>query len=370
MNRREASGYGNALVAGGGGPVFQNLGYAQPALAPMPPSTPVHRNHAGPFIRNAAFQQNDGHFGRNSPRAHVVPERIRQGLDVRTTVMIRNIPNKVDAAMFKDIIDESSWGKYDFSYLRIDFKNQCNVGYAFVNLIKPEYIIGLFDQLVGKRWNVYNSDKVAEMCYATIQGRDCLIEKFRNSSVMCEWAPHRAKLWYTEVDGQLCGSEAPFPGPTNLQKVRTRVLPFSRQMTDSQQLQRSKDNAAEIGLFPPRGAASMQQADRHRSSLYDRGTPHALLDARRLEAQRPIHPQTFAGPVQYVGPRNYAMPYGNGLGNMNPPVQDFAGRNMYNMTPMHGIPPMTPMPPMAYPHSEVGYGYPGMPPSMPSNYRF
>jgi hypothetical protein len=28
--------------------------------------------------------------------------------------MLRNIPNKVDQGMLKDIIDQSSWGKYDF----------------------------------------------------------------------------------------------------------------------------------------------------------------------------------------------------------------------------------------------------------------
>jgi len=49
--------------------------------------------------------------------------------------MLRNIPNKVNQAMLKDIVDESSWGKYDFMYLRIDFANDCNVGYAFINFV-------------------------------------------------------------------------------------------------------------------------------------------------------------------------------------------------------------------------------------------
>jgi hypothetical protein len=162
---------------------------------------------------------------------------IEVGDDVRTTVMIRNIPNKIDAAMFKTILDEHVFGRYDFSYLRIDFNNNCNVGYAFVNFKNPRDIIALYNGIVGKPWKVFSSDKIADVCYATNQGLGTCIEKFRNSSVMLEWAPHRPKLWYTVEDGEeLAGTEKPFPEPSNLQK-----------------LHRSRANANTIGLFPPRG---------------------------------------------------------------------------------------------------------------------
>ncbi|EKJ78449.1 hypothetical protein FPSE_01376 [Fusarium pseudograminearum CS3096] len=40
--------------------------------------------------------------------------------------MLRNIPDKVDQPLLKKIVDASSFGKYDFMYLRIDFANDCN----------------------------------------------------------------------------------------------------------------------------------------------------------------------------------------------------------------------------------------------------
>lgn len=121
----------------------------------------------------------------DTANTQVIPERIRSGDDVRTTVMIRNIPNKVDVEEFKKILNNAAFGKYDFSYLRIDFQNMCNVGYAFVNFTEAEHIILLYDEIVGKRWNIFNSDKIAEMCYATIQGLDCCIDKVSLNFTTC-----------------------------------------------------------------------------------------------------------------------------------------------------------------------------------------
>ncbi|RYP92219.1 hypothetical protein DL770_001638 [Monosporascus sp. CRB-9-2] len=132
-------------------------------------------------------------YNPNTHHNHVDVNCIREGTDVRTTIMLRNIPNKVDQEMLKDIVDQSSKGKYDFMYLRIDFANDCNVGYAFINFVDPLDIIDFVNARGNKRWNCFKSDKVAEISYATIQGKDCLVQKFRNSSVMLEQPHYRPK---------------------------------------------------------------------------------------------------------------------------------------------------------------------------------
>lgn len=114
--------------------------------------------------------------------------------------MLRNIPNKVDQAMLKSIVDESSFGRYDFMYLRIDFSNDCNVGYAFINFVDPMDIIEFVLARSNQKWHRFKSDKVAEVSYATIQGRDCLIQKFRNSSVMLEPPHYRPKVVRSIID--------------------------------------------------------------------------------------------------------------------------------------------------------------------------
>ncbi|KAI9367261.1 hypothetical protein BJX61DRAFT_538208 [Aspergillus egyptiacus] len=149
-------------------------------------------------------------------------ERIRLGLDVRTTIMLRNIPNKIDQTMLKAIVDETSHGKYDFMYLRI-----------------------------GTASTATRSRK-----YHT-QGKDCLVQKFRNSSVMLEHPSFRPKIFHTGT-GPLAGTEDRFPGPDNPSKMR-----------------RSIENAEHVGLFAPRVGQQYRDEQRRRRSQFDRGTTAA-----------------------------------------------------------------------------------------------
>lgn len=102
----------------------------------------------------------------------------------KTTLMIRNIPNKYTKELMLETIDASFEDAYDFFYLPIDFKNNCNVGYAFINFKDLKLIKPFFETFNNKKWAKFNSEKICEIKYARIQGKVECEAHFKDSSLM------------------------------------------------------------------------------------------------------------------------------------------------------------------------------------------
>ncbi|CAA7055846.1 unnamed protein product [Microthlaspi erraticum] len=116
-------------------------------------------------------------------RYHIDLDRIITGDDIRTTLIIKNIPNKYTYKMLVAEIDEKHKGDYDFLCLPIDFKNKCNIGHAFVNMVSPLHIVPFQQTFSGKIWEKFNSGKVASLAYAEIQGKSALASHMQNPEV-------------------------------------------------------------------------------------------------------------------------------------------------------------------------------------------
>jgi len=108
---------------------------------------------------------------------------ILTGADSRTTLMIRNIPNKYTQKMLLEKINLNHSTEYDFLYLPIDQSNNCNVGYAFINFISPYYILRFYAEMNAKKWERFNSEKKCKLAYARIQSLEGLKEHFKSSTI-------------------------------------------------------------------------------------------------------------------------------------------------------------------------------------------
>ncbi|KAA1078154.1 hypothetical protein PGT21_029502 [Puccinia graminis f. sp. tritici] len=201
--------------------------------APLPadgmacgPSQTITPEIFGSSIHHIDQQMSPHPPAANRPRAFPFPgvppsnvmdlDRIECGSDPRTTCMIKNIPNKITDDMLFNFINEICPRGFDFLYLRMDFKARLNVGYAFINFLSVENVLKFAKAKLGVKWGVFLSEKTVQMCYASIQGKENLIEKFRNSAIMEEEESFRPKIYHSS--GPLMGLPEPFPHANDLQR--------------------------------------------------------------------------------------------------------------------------------------------------------
>ncbi|KAG0477631.1 hypothetical protein HPP92_012350 [Vanilla planifolia] len=152
--------------------------------------------------------------------------------DTRTTVMIKNIPNKYSQKLLLRMLDDhcircneeigegvgddeedqEPLSAYDFVYLPIDFSNKCNVGYGFVNMTSPEAAVRLYKEYHMQPWEVFNSRKICQVTYARLQGLEALKEHFKNSKFACDTDEYMPVVFVPPRDGKQLTVPVPVGG--------------------------------------------------------------------------------------------------------------------------------------------------------------
>ena len=94
---------------------------------------------------------------------------IASGKDLRTTVMIRNIPIKYTDNILNETFKEFH-GKYDCLYMPYDHEKKGNKGYAFINFVNPLHILLFYEKFNGEKWVHFESSKICELNMAHFQG--------------------------------------------------------------------------------------------------------------------------------------------------------------------------------------------------------
>lgn len=131
-----------------------------------------------------------------------------------TSIMLRNIPNKYTAEKLLEQFEFEGFTtqEIDFFYLPIDFRNKCNVGYAFVNFADHIRAMDFMSIFENYRLPATNSSKICTVCWARIQGREANIAHYRDSPIQAEYRP-----WLFDMLGQ----REVFPEPTDASIVET-----------------------------------------------------------------------------------------------------------------------------------------------------
>jgi len=151
-------------------------------------------------------KKKDDNFDENQNVIYL--ENILSCKDRRTTLMIKNIPNKYNSLSLLEEINVHFKGKYDFFYLPLDFNNNCNLGFAFINFVDPLHILLFYDLFCKKKWKKFKSDKICELAYAKFQGKKELASHFEKSSVMSTSGDNKKPMIF-QVDNPLPKVELP-----------------------------------------------------------------------------------------------------------------------------------------------------------------
>ena len=96
-------------------------------------------------------------------------DNIASGKDIRTTIMIRNIPIKYTDEILNETFKDFH-GKYDCLYMPYDYEKNGNKGYAFINFVNPLHILLFHERFNGKKWVHFESPKICELNMAHFQG--------------------------------------------------------------------------------------------------------------------------------------------------------------------------------------------------------
>ena len=108
----------------------------------------------------------------------VSPKNIMLGLDKRTSIIIKNIPENISQEQFKQII--LNFNPYiDFYYVPIKIRTRKKLRVAFVNVINSLQIVPIYMGLLYKmKFNYNNPDIEMEICYSKVQGKALLVKRF------------------------------------------------------------------------------------------------------------------------------------------------------------------------------------------------
>ena len=154
--------------------------------AATPPSNGHANGHATREVLGAPSRRGKKHDVEEQRLCRLDEALVRSGIDRRTTLHVANIPNKLTQRQLLALFETHHAGHIDFFYLPVDFKNDGNLGYCFVNFARQEYIPSFLDEFSKYTWGAIKSTKVCDISFGRLQGLAKLINRFRDSPVARE----------------------------------------------------------------------------------------------------------------------------------------------------------------------------------------
>ena len=107
---------------------------------------------------------------------NILPERIVQGEDKRTTILIKNIPKNIKKREIRSMVGK--YGNINFLGIEPD-PNSIYFNIAYLNVINYKSIVAIYMGLRKHTFNYFNKDILIKIYYSNIQGKEELKKIFK-----------------------------------------------------------------------------------------------------------------------------------------------------------------------------------------------
>ena len=107
----------------------------------------------------------------------VNPKNALLGLDKRTSIIIKNIPDYISDEQFKNIVLSFS-KEINFFYIPTNVKTRKNLRVAFVNVLEYKQIVPIYMGLYKMKFVYISPNTEMEICYSKVQGKEQLFRRF------------------------------------------------------------------------------------------------------------------------------------------------------------------------------------------------
>jgi len=120
------------------------------------------------------------HF-KYSNQLSICLEKIKNGEDKRTSIIIKNIPTTITKEYIKKILE--GIGNINYFYLPFDKIMNRNLGFAYINVVNYKSILNLYKRLTEYNFENHQLIEPIEICYSKIQGKNGLSQMFSKKTI-------------------------------------------------------------------------------------------------------------------------------------------------------------------------------------------
>lgn len=162
--------------------MLQRHHYSQNLLSPGAPlfnSQTTSNQKSSGHTKSASGSQNASSTSKSNRMNYSEPvriEQVKQALDLRTYLCVKNIPCRYSKNQLKEEINKNHKNRYstiDIIFDKKEPKKMTNMGYFFIDFKHPLFVVDFYEEYQGRTWEKANQDKKVIIYYGHHPKKEC-----------------------------------------------------------------------------------------------------------------------------------------------------------------------------------------------------